>query len=151
MMLLCNGNLIIWQREIISIMTKSKESDKCENAAIHHRYLNEIENGICILGNFNGLHRDFCWCDLLDIDVEKRVELCCPFCLVNERNSYDRLRTEKINFVDFMNVIFDQELEKIKTDRYDIICGLPEKEQVKCREKFDIIHEKFKDEGWMYE
>lgn len=134
-------------------MRKSQDSAKCENAATHHRYLNDIENSICVLGNLNGLHRDFCWCDLLDINVKKRVELCCPFCLVNERNSYDRLPvpvnlTENIEFIDFMNVIFEQELEKIKTLSYDINCGLSENEQVRCREKFDIIYRKFKDEGW---
>ena len=61
----------------------------------HPRYLNEIENGICILGNFNGLHR-FCWCDLLDINVKKRVELCCPMCLMYERNSYDDFLYQRI-------------------------------------------------------
>ena len=129
MLLLCNGNLTIWQCEIISIITKSKESDKCENIATHHMNFNEIENGICILGNFNGIHRDFCWCDLLNIDVEKRAELSCPICMMNERQSYDRLfvpanRTKNIEFIEFMNVIFDQELEKIKAARYDINCGL---------------------------
>ena len=95
-LLLRNGNLNIWQCEIISIMTKSTESDKCENIATHHRNFNEIENGICILGNFNGIHRDFCWCDLLNIDVEKRVELSCVICMMNERQSYDRLYVQRI-------------------------------------------------------
>lgn len=134
-------------------MTKLKDINKCENSATHHRYLNDIENGICILGNFNGIHRDFCWCDLLDINVKEQVELCCVICMMNERQSYDRLpvpanHTENIEFIDFMNVIFDQELEKIRTMRYDINCGLPEKEQTKCREKFDKIYKKFREEGW---
>ena len=42
-------------------------------------------------------------------------------------------QTKNIEFIDFMNVIFEQELEKIGTERYDINCGLPEKEQVECR------------------
>ena len=35
--------------------------------------------------------------------------------------------------------------------RYKINCGLTEKEPVKCREKFDRIHEKLKEEGWKSE
>ena len=31
----------------------SKDFDLCENMSTHHRNLNDIDNGICILGNFN--------------------------------------------------------------------------------------------------
>jgi len=63
-------------------MNKLKDLDVCENTATHHRNLNDVENGICILGNFNGIHRDFCWCDLIGIDVTKGVELSCIICLM---------------------------------------------------------------------
>ena len=69
----------------ISKNSKSKHSDKCENAPTHHRYLNETENGFCTLGHFTGLHRSFCWCDLIDIDVEKPVKLSCVVCLLYEK------------------------------------------------------------------
>jgi hypothetical protein len=42
-----------------------------------------------------------------------------------------------------MNVIFEQELTKINTGYHDINCGLSQKEQNKCIEKFDMIYEKF--------
>ncbi len=115
-------------------MNKLKELDVCENTATHHRNLNDVENGICILGNFNGIHRDFCWCDLIDVDVTKRVELSCIICLMYEKLFYavpvNGNPTKNIDSSDFMNVIFEQELEKIKTVCYDINCGLPENEQV---------------------
>src|SRR6476619_5207676 len=127
-------------------MSRLKGFDDCKNIATHHRNLNDVENGICILGNFNGMHRDFCWCDLQNIDVIKPVTLSCIICLMYEKLSYSRnpvpvenKPTENIEFSDFMDVIFEQELEKIKTARYEINCGLPEKEQLKCREKFDRI------------
>ena len=63
-------------------MNKLNDLDVCNNIATHHRNLNDVENGICILGNFNGIHRDFCWCDLIGIDVTKGVELSCIICLM---------------------------------------------------------------------
>ena len=54
---------------------------------------------------------------------------------------------ENIQFIDLLNVIIEQELEKIRTARYEINCGLAEEEQIRLREKFERICEKFNDEG----
>lgn len=116
---------------------------ECKNEASHHRNLNEVENGICILGNFTQTHRDFCWCDLNHINVKKRVELACVICLLYEKGTYSQNPPKAVEFNNFMDVIFEQELTKIDTGFYDINCGLPEKKQVECVEKFKIIYDKF--------
>ena len=86
--------------------------------------------------------------------MNRRVELSCVICLLNEKLSYTAhpvpvSPTKNIDFSDFMNVIFEQEFKKIRSARYDINCGLPEKKQVECSEKFDKIYETFKEQGWV--
>ena len=63
---------------------------------------------------------------------------------------YDRLPVLANHTVMFINVIFEHELEKIKTGCYDINCGLPENEELSCRKEFDRIYNKFKDQGVSY-
>ena len=144
----------MWQLPVIPIMKQSKDSNICKNAATHYRHFNEVKNGTCILGDFNRIHRSFCWCDLHNINVNRRVELSCVICLLYEKLSYNALpvpanSTKNLRFNDFMNVIFGLELEKIKTAHYEIDCGLPQKELVKCYNKFDRIYKKFKNQGWI--
>jgi hypothetical protein len=128
---------------MVNSMNKLKDLDHCKNSATHHRNLNDVENGICILGDFTGIHRSFCWCDLQNIDVKKKVELSCVICLLYEKGTFSQNPPKNMEFSSFMDVIFEQELRRIRTAAYDINCGLSPNEQTKCIEKFDRIYNKF--------
>ena len=114
----------------------------CENFE-SFRDLNNPKNGICILGEFSGIHRGLCWCDLVNIDVKKEVPLSCIVCLMNEKLTYGLNPVPNLEFSDFINVIFEQELEKIDTGFYDIDCGLPEKQLIECEKKFYKVYDGF--------
>lgn len=83
-----------------------------------------------------------------NIDVKKAVGLSCIICYLKEKNSYSANPpefepTENVEFSDFMEIIYEQELRKIKIGAYDIDCGLSENEQTKSIEKFDRTYDEF--------
>jgi hypothetical protein len=89
-------------------VSNNDKMSTCENFE-SFRDLNNPENGICILGEFSGIHRGLCWCDLLNIDVRKEVPLSCIICLLDLQHDYNHYFSKHIDKIN--NKKFDDNLE----------------------------------------